>query len=184
MTDSIDREQAVVQAIGELPRELPPRRDLWPDIQARLGEQAAPAAPVSGAWRWRAVAASVIVAFAAGLMLGRQAEGPSTPGPAVTDSLQQVAMQAALQASEREYQAAFQAFTPVGVDTDYLRAGTVQGLEHSWEDLLEAEAALMAALEAHPDNAFLSEKLLNLRAQQLEFMRQIHMLDQNSRRKT
>ena len=42
----------------------------------------------------------------------------------------------------------------------------------------------MDALTEHPDNRFLSEKLLDLRAQQLEFMRQMYMLDQNSRRNT
>ena len=183
MTDEHDIDPRYREALDTLPRRMPPRRDLWPDIEARLGKQEAPERQRVHRWRWQALAASVVVAFAAGLLLGRQVDTPVAPGLSPSD-LNEMALSVSREATEREYQAAFQAFTPVGVEPEWMESGAVQGLEHSWAELQEAEAALLQALEDHPDNRFLSEKLLNLRAQQLEFMRQLHMLDQNSRRKT
>lgn len=183
MNEHTDSEHGVEQAIGRLPRRIAPRRDLWPGIQARLGTQDAAPANRRPAWRLPAMAASVAIAFAAGLILGRGVDRPGMGEEGLVTDLDRLAMQGALQVSEREYQAAFQAFTPLGVDAAYLETGVAEGLQNSWADLLQAEEALLEALEEHPENRFIGEKLVNLRAQQLEFLRQIYMLDQNSRRK-
>ena len=67
---------------------------------------------------------------------------------------------------------------------EFLGQQAVQNIEGSWFELQQAETALLTALEEHPKNSYLNQKLLDLRAQQLEFMKQLAMLDQFSRRKT
>lgn len=182
MAERFANERELAEAIRGLPREMQPGRDPWPDIQARLNAAGQASPRRRRAWRASAIAASVLVAFAAGLLLGRQAAfQPGQPETAGED-VGGLAMRVALQASEREYQAAFQAFTPIGMNPQYIEPAAAQDIENSWADLKQAEVALLAALDEHPDNRFLAEKLLNLRAQQLEFLRQIYVLDQNSRR--
>lgn len=171
-------ERELLEALGQLPRSRQPRRDLWPSISARLDHPAH-----AGASRWRipAMVAALVVAFLAGTQLERQESGPAE-GPAAGAA--SLAMAAALAASEREYQAAFRSLVPMGLDGERLDARTVDGLEGSWRQLQQAEAALLAALREHPGNPFLAERLLGLRAQQLEFLKQLHSLDQTSRRNT
>lgn len=183
MNDRIKNERELVDAIHELPKAMPPRRDLWPSIAQRLGAQGVEsAAGDSGPrWRYRALAASVAIAFTAGLLIGRQTGvGDLDPAQPVADP----SMLAALEASEREYQAAFREFIPVGVSAAMLDSDELQKIEGSWSDFQQAEAALMAAIREYPENTYLNQKLLDLRAQQLGFLKQLATLDQASRRKT
>jgi hypothetical protein len=50
--------------LRELPLEVPPGRDLWPDIAARIDERMSPATPAARrpAWLWQVAAALVLVA--------------------------------------------------------------------------------------------------------------------------
>lgn len=100
------------------------------------------------------------------------------------DSIAAPAVAAAIEASEREYQAAWKGFEPVGLAPSVLAQETIDELGRSWQAMKQAEIALLTALDEHPDNPFLAEKLLELRGQQLDFMRALHMLDQNSRSTT
>ena len=93
-------------------------------------------------------------------------------------------MMAAMEAVELEYASAYKGFRPLMLQPSLFEASTTDELRASWADMQDAEEALKAALAEYPENPFLSEKLLNLRAQQLEFMRQLHMLDQTSWRTT
>lgn len=184
MSRQIKDDMTLSQAIGALPRAMPPGRDLWPEIEQRLPDRAAEMTRNGNRYGWRltAIAATVAVAFAAGLLLGRQ----QAPGgaPAIPDSpAAGQAMLAAAQAGEREYQAAFRQFTPIGSAPAVIGPQAVQSLEGSWQELLQAENALLAALEEHPDNRYLNQRLLDLRARQLQFMKQLTTLDQFSRRK-
>ena len=90
----------------------------------------------------------------------------------------------ALSASELEYQAAFREFISIGDFRENLSQQEVENLTAGWADLNEAEAALTIALRDNPGNSFLSAKMLELRSRQLDFLRQIASLDQNSRRTT
>lgn len=172
--------------LDQLPRAIEPSRDLWPSIEARLEPRERVEAPVRRGWGLHAVAASVAVAFLAGILLGRQ--GPEAPAPAMPfmslDSIAAPAVAAAIEASEREYQAAWKGFEPVGLAPSVLAQETIDELGRSWQAMKQAEIALLTALDEHPDNPFLAEKLLELRGQQLDFMRALHMLDQNSRSTT
>ncbi len=175
----------------DLPRSIAPASDLWPAINAALPERGQAAGSrrpgARRGWGLSAVAASVTVAFLAGLLFGRQTPPNTEPLPAA--SLGQLnaagpSMMAAMEAVELEYAAAYKGFRPLMLEPTLFEASTTDELRASWADMQDAEEALKAALAEHPDNPFLSGKLLNLRAQQLEFMRQLHMLDQTSWRTT
>ncbi len=187
-TNDREREDRLPEMDG-LPRSIEPANDLWPAISAALPERSADSASRAPGvrrrgWGLGAVAASVAVAFMAGMLFGRQAP-PTAPAPGL--SLAEAAapsMVAALEAVEIEYAATYKGFRPMMLEPTIFEARTTEALRASWADMQDAEIALKAAMEEHPDNPFLGEKMLSLRAQQLEFMRQIHMLDQNSWRTT
>ncbi len=90
----------------------------------------------------------------------------------------------ALTASELEYQAAFREFISVGESRVYLPQQDVEHLIAGWADLNGAETALTNAMRENPGNSFLSAKMLELRSRQLDFLKQVASLDQNSRRTT
>ena len=81
---------ALARESAALPRSLEPPTDLWPGIEASLGERGADLhveAPVrgAGAWRWGLAAAAVLAAVTAAILFLR----PETPGvgpPVVTVS--------------------------------------------------------------------------------------------------
>jgi hypothetical protein len=183
---TIDSEQ--VPGIGSLPRAIEPAQDLWPGIEARLVAPSADTARRVRGWRLGAIAASVAAAFLVGILLGRQGPAPGsgmTPAaglPVLTAGAAAVA--ATLEATEREYQAVWKGFDPAGLPPSALSPETVDALQRTWESMHQAETALMTALDEHPENPYLAQKLLELRGQQLEFMRELYMLDQNSRRET
>ncbi|HOX24996.1 MAG TPA: hypothetical protein PLL30_04450 [Candidatus Krumholzibacteria bacterium] len=70
-------------ALDGLPREIPPRRDLWPLIAARLNEQD-PASPAVAAWRQRLgrkivpVAGLLAAASLAVVMIAREGRQPGS----------------------------------------------------------------------------------------------------------
>jgi len=180
-----------LQAVAALPRTVAPGRDLWPGIQARLTQRnPAGAEPKRRpGWYRQALAAAVLSALAIGLFMGHQYEPPPDQQ---TEALAQehyavptsMALQAAVQITEREYQAAFREFIPVGARHTLVGPEAMQSIESSWQEVQQAEIALQAALADYPDNTYLNQRLLDLRSQQLAFMQQLAMLDQFGRRKT
>lgn len=183
-------EKELLERLASLPREIAPAQDVWPSISARI-EQARSSVVVKktlhGRWQW-AAAASVAVAFAAGLMLGQQGltgpGPPATAAPGTSQAAYMGSLSATLAATELEYQAAFHEFISIGSSRDSLAPRTVEKLLMSWADLRESETGLTIALEDNPDSHFLNSKMLELRSRQLEFLQQIAALDQSSRRTT
>jgi hypothetical protein len=173
-------EERLLEALHSLPRERAQARDLGPAIAARLDERAQ---PQRRRWLVPAMAAALVSAFVAGVVFERQ-QVDIAPVMAEAELQQQpwLDLSAALEASEREYQAAFLAFVPVGREASLLDAQSVDDIENSWVQFRQAEASLLVALREHPGNAFLAEQLLGLRARQLDFMQKLYTLDQNSRR--
>jgi hypothetical protein len=86
--------------------------------------------------------------------------------------------------SEAEYLAAFREFIPVGDSRSRLPAQAVEMIETSWTELTNAESELAAALEQNPNDPFLNKRMLELRARQLSFLKQLAVLDFNNRRLT
>ncbi|MDH3924947.1 MAG: hypothetical protein OET41_10080, partial [Xanthomonadales bacterium] len=89
-----------------------------------------------------------------------------------------------LYAVDAEYQAAFREFISVSDSQSGLNAQTVEKLESTWADLRVAETALVAALQENPGDSFLNQRMLELRARQLGFLKQLVTLDRNNRRFT
>jgi hypothetical protein len=182
-------EKELLRRIGQLPREIPPRRDPWPLIAARIAQPRA-ARVRTRHWLPLAAAASVVAALVLGLLLGpRLAEPPAAGGLQVTQEEQAPESRgthtpAFLAGSEAEYQAAFREFIAVGRDRSSLSPRTIETIETGWADLRATETELAAALATHPDDRFLNTRMLELRARQLGFLRQIASLDQSNRRLT
>jgi hypothetical protein len=122
------------------------------------------------------------------MLLGRQGPDnavPSSSGETLTlAEAAAPALAVALEATEREYRAAWKSFGPVGLAPTTLQPETLEALARTWQSMKEAESALLTALDEHPQNPYLADKLLELRGQQLEFMRDMHMLEQDNRRET
>jgi len=170
-------EQELLNRITRLPRAVRPPRDPWLDIAARLDAPAADAAPQPG-WALRAVAALAVAALALGVMFS----GPDRTAPA--PGAQSAAAPRTIVGSEAEYLAAFREFIPLGEARDALSEDTVTNIENSWSALVQAERALQSALDEHPGDRFLNQKMLELRSRQLGFLRQLAGLDHSNRRLT
>jgi hypothetical protein len=183
-------EQELLQRIAALPREIRPGRDPWPDIAARI---AAPAAHRARLPRWGllAAAASLVMAVAAGWLLAPQwGGGPGTPNLTLQVSASAAnpravsGLPAAVAASEVEYQAAFREFIPVGAARTSLSPQTVTLIENGWAELRDTEQRLAAALETNPNDPFLNDRMLELRARQLGFLQRLATIDLENRRRT
>ena len=81
-------------------------------------------------------------------------------------------------------QAAFQELIPLDYSGMQLAGDNQDALRGSWDDIQKAESSLLAALKEYPSNSFLNEKLIDLRSQQLQFVKQLALLEQNNWRRT
>lgn len=155
-----------------LRREVPPTRDLWPGLSARLAAHPQPvAAAATPPLRttphrrrrglrhvaWIATAASV--AFAIGI--GWQLRPAAVPSP--TDASRPMLVQQA-DAMTREYDAALREFETAAPGARH--AGALRQLDRS-------AAEVRAALARDPDAAFLLEQLQRVYAQRLSLTRRL-----------
>ncbi len=178
------KESELQSAIESLPRGIRPQRDLWPGINKRLETVGRPVcvthkAPV---WLRPAMAAAVLVALTTGIFIGRGMD--TEPASQTSQSIMEYALISTVKATEREYQAAFAELVPLDYSGLRLEGEEPDALRGSWEDLLQAETSLLAALQQYPSNTYLNGKLLDLRSQQLQFVKQLALLEQNNWRRT
>ena len=170
-------EKELLSRLAELPREMSPGRDPWPEISARMESSGNPTSSTQSArgWLFKAAAASVVIVFTAGFILKPlwntgPVEVAGTPG--------------LLDTMDAEYLAAFQEFSNIGGSRGNLAPQTIEKIEMGWADLRVTETALAVALEENPGDLFLNERMLELRARQLGFLKQLITLDRNNRRMT
>jgi len=179
------KESEFETAIESLPRSIKPQRDLWPQISDRLestehtGDTAQSRVPF---WQLPAMAAAVLLMVSLGFFVERGAEDAPT-GPTAS-ALAGIAISGTVVATEREYQAAFKELLPLDYPGLVLQGEDSEALRASWGDIQQTETSLLTALQQYPANAFLNEKLLDLRAQQLRFIKQLARLEQNNWRRT
>jgi hypothetical protein len=184
-------ENELLERIAGLPKEVAPPRDPWPEISARIERAGVSGRTGFGRRRWSmAAAAAVLLAITAGLVFGpmrSQAPGLPTGGIELAERNAAPGMDhisAMIAGSEAEYLAAFREFIPVGDSRSHLPEQAVEMIETSWTELTKAEAELTAALERNPNDPFLNKRMLELRARQLSFLKQLAVLDFNNRRLT
>jgi hypothetical protein len=181
-----DRE--LTERLAALPREIRPEHDPWEDIRKRISR---PAAAAASRRRFNrrplvAIAAAVMLAVTAGILFSLKtsetqvAGGDAQWAAAHGDS----AWPRGLAVSEAEYLAAFREFIPVGHSRESLPAKAVEKIELGWADMQSAETALAAALKKNPDDNFLNNRMLELRARQLGFLKQLATLELSNRRLT
>ena len=192
------KESELQDAIESLPRSIRPQRDLWPGISDRLEtvEKIGKAPYKAPFWRTPAMAAAVLLALTSGIFIGRGMDGPGqlldrlpvspSTGPAgqTSQSVLEYALIGTVEATEREYQAAFRELVPLDYSGLRLEGEQPDALRGSWEDLQQAETSLLAALAQYPSNIYLNGKLLDLRSQQLQFVKRMALLGQNNWRRT
>jgi hypothetical protein len=178
------KQSELKQALGSLPRSIRPERDLWPGINRRLTAEAVESGPARGAFGWHkvAMAAAVLLALTTGIFIGRAMDVPSADP--VAQNAMKYALIATVKATEREYQAAFSELISLDYSGLRLEGAEPDALRDTWGDLVQTETSLLAALQQYPTNTYLNEKLLDLRSQQLQFIKQLALLEQNDWRRT
>lgn len=180
-------EAELLRRLGDLPRRIEPQNDVWPQIESRIAQHQSRRTTM--ATPWLKLAAAVVLAFAVGIFMGQSWQS----GPQSLQNGNQIARQAenpgqtpnlggTLIGTELEYQAAFSEFTTIGESATALKPATLDSIERDWQEMLDAEAALSAALEQYPNNAWLNKRMLELRDRQLGMLKQLAGLDRVSRR--
>jgi hypothetical protein len=102
----------------------------------------------------------------------------------MSETVREYALIGAVRATELEYQAAFSELVPLDYSGLRLEGEEPDALRGSWEALLQAETSLLAALQQYPSDTYLNGKLLDLRSQQLQFVKRLALLEQNNWRRT
>lgn len=190
-------EKELLSRLANLPREISPGRDPWPGISAAIGRLAAGSGSAkSRTSRWfLAAAASVLLAVSAGLVLKPLYEesamstdslvsSDTVTSPVESNVYENASAPGMFNLVDAEYVAAFREFGNAGGSHGALAPQTVEKIEMGWADLRSTEEALAAALEQNPNDLFLNERMLELRARQLGFLKQLVSLDRNNRRLT
>jgi hypothetical protein len=178
------KESELQNALGSLPREMKPSRDLWPGIEARLETPVREGGATYRVpfWRTPAMAAAVLMALVTGIFIGRGMDtGSSDPA---TGTARETALIGTVKATEMEYQAAFSELVPLDYSGLRIQGEDPDALRGSWDALVQAETSLLAALQQYPTDVYLNEKLLDLRSQQLQFVKRLALLEQNDWRRT
>jgi hypothetical protein len=170
----MSKQEGTISSLRELPRDIPPARDLWPQIQSRLAEETHASKPVAGTGSGRQMrvrvlaAAAMIATLAVGIWIGRSAWPPM--GKTALGSLTAGTMNPTDEAGA--VQAAYR------MDGKYMRdrATLVKSLETqlaalppqsrakvmtSLATIEDSKRDLEAALGHDPSNALLQELLLN-----------------------
>ena len=183
-------ERQLLERLRGLPRKLAPTNDPWRQIEARISQPATQAASRRAVLPL-ALAASVLLAVLVGLVV-RQPATPETGAPeservAASDFSSKEFVPNSpppgvieLQAGELAYQAAFREYLD-------LRAGDSSGsssrdrrLAEGWTEMLAAEVELLTALASHPDHPLLQSRLNDLRHHQLDYLKNLVVIDTQS----
>ncbi|MEP6941004.1 MAG: hypothetical protein ABI846_14655 [Rudaea sp.] len=142
----------------KLNEEVAPGENLWPAISARLEPRRAQRSP----WQRRlaAIAATLVVASAAGLVAYRHAPKPGA-SPVMTSATQATRTPGSSGEQGRVARTALDWAVPA--DPKLASAAL---------DLDKASADLQSALEAHPDAVFLVSMINRTNSQRMRLMRQ------------
>lgn len=172
-----------LQRIAELPREMAPQRDPWPEIAQRI-EGARANGYRRRPRRWAVLAAAAVVVLAV-TMVFRFAVDP-VPVPIDGEGSQTAGTSLAAGAfagTEAEYRAAFAQLSLAGPEGGGLPPAMGKEVERDWTGLSDAERQLAAALERQPDSLLLNEMMRWLHARQLRLLQRIAALEPDNDRR-
>jgi hypothetical protein len=168
-------DQRLDAALALLPRELPPARDLWPDIESRLEPRRR-----RGEWAWQVAAAIALVAVSSLITanLVRRADTPvaraSAPDPQAQVTKAAFGPSYSLNA---EYDnARRQLATDLERRLAVLPPSARQKLEANLAEMHRAAAEINAALARQPGDPLLEELLLNTYQDELGVLASVNQL--------
>lgn len=177
-----DGVRSLLAAAAELPREVQPERDLWPDIAARV---ASPSRAPSGrrpVLRWGALAAAAVVLVGLTAVitarLVRPGAGPVGAGLRAGGGASVApASLAGLGGAFAEYERAAQALRAALADRrGQISPATLRDVEDNLRIIDGAIASLRAALAESPDNPELSTLLAATYRQQIDLLKTANKL--------
>jgi len=180
-TQNDERDESLLKELAALPKSRQPEHDVWQEISTRIASEQVEAiqsknSPIRG---WLALAASVLLVAisSAFIMNGIELSAPAVQPTAEvrTDHLPLNEIGARVPASslEREYQAAFREFVRLDPANSGLAGIERAAIQQDWQLMQQLEQELKAALELEPENPWLAQRLLHLRAHQLQLLRTI-----------
>ena len=175
---------SLLVAARSLPREVAPQRDLWPEIEARLGRRV-----VHGPWKqWGRVAMAVAAALIAAvlvLIVRQQAPAPLESPEASLPSLDRGTVRPAssyVETSERVraenglMQVRKDLLRSIAERRDDLDPRTVELIDSNLELIDRAIDDIYRALEENPGNRGLEALLAATYQREVDLLRQINLL--------
>ncbi|MGE0459907.1 MAG: hypothetical protein AB7Q16_00915 [Vicinamibacterales bacterium] len=178
--DPLGHDDLLLQAIESM-ADVPPERDLWPRIEARVAPRLGASRSFTFTLPQLAMAATLLIAVSAGVSWLAMRPAPATPEAAIravaepTDAVQGDVQRATF--ADAAYDAAVADLEQVlrqGRDT--LDPQTVMVLERNLAAIDDAIRQSRAALDADPANTYLNSHLADARRRKLELLRQAALL--------
>jgi len=182
MTGPSDTERRKVTTLRELPQSIEPSHDLWPRIEAGLGDGAMPGQRRALRMRWLA-AAAMVACVATGVWIGRSllsgmpgsgtapataSHGSSIPGVAPT------ALDAAYVSDPRYQQQRAELVRALQARLARLPPPERDKVTASLQAIEKAKADLEQALGHDPSNALLQELLVNTYQDEMRVLTDVH----------
>jgi hypothetical protein len=189
-TNGTDGTQRAIRSLGELSRDVPPPRDLWPNIAAQIeserrqsgGRADADSAGTRGRMRpsrlqWLSLAA-VIAALAVGIWLGRTVlpgSASQTP-PTVASNVEPAGavLPASLVTDPRYTKQREQMIQALEAQLNTLPPETQQKVASSLKTIRASMKDIQAALGRDPANALLQELLVNTYQDEMRVLTAVH----------
>jgi len=163
------RLRAILAEAAALPREMEPRRDLWPGIAARIAGRASGVRPARW-WRPVALAAAAAVVVALVAQLPRRGTGPEVvPVPAAAHSPADP-----LKGMEADYERAVATLlAALEQRRGSLSPETMASVERNLAIIDEAMAEVREALRQDPRSPELRHMLVSTHRKKLDVLRQV-----------
>jgi hypothetical protein len=176
----------LLKNLAALPRSIQPANDPWQQIASRIANEQAGfgKSGKSGKRSWIAHSGKGWLALAASLMMavisyvfvsnGNDFAEPELQPLAIQSEpglmLNEQGARVPVTSIELEYQAAFREFSTLKYTPVPAAQAAAPEILQDWELMRQLESELRLALEQEPDNSFLLQKLISLRARQLQLL--------------
>ena len=158
-------EKELLQQLNALPRTMEPPQNLWSRIEARL-DAPAPQRRTPAVFGL-AIAATLVVGVAVGLIAGRAGQTPTDPRAHL------VVPQVLIAGMQQEYAGALAEWRGMAPD-GHLSPEAISQLELELERLQEAVGAIGDAMAEDPDSPYLARMWRSVQQRQLDVLRTLY----------